>query len=78
MIHGLSVVEVQRDGKRWVTKTDSRFNRRITTMSEAIFTGPAAGSAHLVTKYSPTGTKARGTLNNCGTGKNALGHIPDR
>ena len=68
MIHGLSVVEVQRDGKRWVTKTDSRFNRRITTMSEAVFTGPAAGSAHLVTKYSPTGTKARGTVNNCAGG----------
>jgi len=73
MIHGLSVVEVQRDGKRWVTKTDSRFNRRITTMSEAIFTGPAAGSAHLVTRYSPTGTKARGTLNNCGTGRTPWG-----
>lgn len=73
MIHGLSVVEVQRDGKRWASKTSSPFNRRITTMSEAVFTGPAAGSAHLVTKYSPTGTKARGTLNNCGTGKTPWG-----
>lgn len=73
MIHGISVVEVQREGKRWANKSGSSFNRRITTMSEAVFTGPAAGSAHLVTKYSPTGTKARGTLNNCGTGKTPWG-----
>jgi secreted PhoX family phosphatase len=73
MIHGLSVVEVQREGKGWVAKTSSGFNRRITTMSEAVFTGPAAGSAHLVTKYSPNGTLGRGTVNNCGTGKTPWG-----
>lgn len=73
MIHGLSVVEVQREGQRWVTKADSRFNRRITTMSEAIFTGPAAGSPHLVTRYSPTGVKGRGTVNNCGAGRTPWG-----
>ena len=35
--------------------------------------GPARGNALLVTKYSPTGTKTRGTLNNCGTGKTPWG-----
>jgi secreted PhoX family phosphatase len=73
MIHGLSVVEVQRNGKRWATRVDSPYNRRITTLSEAVFTGPAAGSAHLHTKFSPTGTKGRGTVNNCGTGKTPWG-----
>jgi hypothetical protein len=73
MIHGLSVVEVQRNGKRWTTRADSAYNRRITTMSEAVFTGPAAGSAHLATRFSPTGTKGRGTVNNCGTGKTPWG-----
>ncbi len=77
MIHGLSVVEVRQEmglrGRRWATRQDSPLNRRITTMSEAIFTGPAAGSAHLVTKFSPTGTKARGTVNNCGTGRTPWG-----
>lgn len=73
MIHGLSVVEVRRDGSRWATRQDSPLNRRITTMSEAIFTGPAAGSAHLVTKFSPNGTKGRGTVNNCGTGRTPWG-----
>ena len=75
MIHGISVVEVQREGRGWAYKNNSPFNRRITTMSEAIFTGPAAGSAHLVTKYSPTGTKGRGTVNNCGTGKTPWGTL---
>jgi secreted PhoX family phosphatase len=73
MIHGISVVEVRRDGSRWATRQDSPLNRRITTMSEAIFTGPAAGSAHLVTKFSPNGTKGRGTVNNCGTGRTPWG-----
>lgn len=73
MIHGISVVEVHREGRRWTTRQDSPLNRRITTLSEAVFTGPAAGSAHLVTKFSPTGTKGRGTVNNCGTGRTPWG-----
>lgn len=73
MIHGLSVVEVQSDGKRWSYKNSSPFNRRITTMTEAIITGPARGTEHVVTKYSADGTKARGTLNNCGTGRTPWG-----
>ncbi len=73
MIHGLSVVEVQSDGKRWNYKTSSPFNRRVTTMTEAVISGPARGSAHLVTKYSQDGTRTRGTLNNCGTGKTPWG-----
>jgi len=75
MIHGISVVEVRRDGRRWVTRQDSPLNRRITTLTEAVFTGPAAGSAHLVTKFSPGGTKARGTVNNCGTGRTPWGTL---
>ncbi|CDN86958.1 PhoX family protein [Hydrogenophaga intermedia] len=75
MIHGISVVEVRRDGRRWATQPASPYNRRITTLSEAIFTGPAAGSAHLATKYSPNGTKGRGTVNNCGTGKTPWGTL---
>ncbi|MEN9887470.1 MAG: hypothetical protein RL758_2048, partial [Pseudomonadota bacterium] len=73
MIHGLSVVEVQSDGKKWSYKANSSFNRRVTTMTEAIIAGPARGSAHLVTKFSQNGTQARGTLNNCGTGKTPWG-----
>lgn len=73
MIHGLAVFEVQTDGKRWAYKKDSPFNRRVTTMSDAVIHGPARGSEHLVTRYDATGTKARGTLNNCGSGPTPWG-----
>ena len=73
MIHGLSVVEVQTDGKAWATKPGSAFNRRVTTMTPVTIHGPARGSEHMVTKYSPDGTQARGTLNNCGTGRTPWG-----
>jgi secreted PhoX family phosphatase len=66
--HGVSVARVQRgaDGQ-WAIVADA-MNRRITGQTEMAFSGPAAGSAHLVTKYSPDGTRTRGTLNNCAHG----------
>ena len=73
MIHGLSVVEIEARGQQWATKANSPLNRRITTMTEALISGPARGSEHLVTKFDPSATKARGTLNNCGTGKTPWG-----
>ncbi len=73
MIHGLSVIEVGAEGGKWGYKQASSFNRRVTTMSEAAIHGPARGSEHLITKYSTDGTKVRGTLNNCGTGKTPWG-----
>ncbi len=73
MIHGLSVVEVQADGKRWSYKPQSTFNRRVTPMTQALLHGPARGSEHMVTKFSTDGTLCRGTLNNCGTGKTPWG-----
>ncbi|WP_382323732.1 PhoX family phosphatase [Hydrogenophaga sp. UC242_53] len=73
MIHGLSVVEVQTDGKAWATKQASTFNRRVTTLTPVAIHGPARGSEHLVTRFSTDGTQARGTLNNCGTGRTPWG-----
>ena len=73
MIHGLSVIEVAAQGGKWSYKPASAFNRRVTTMTEAVIHGPARGSEHLMTKYSTDGTKVRGTLNNCGTGKTPWG-----
>lgn len=72
-IHGLSVVEIQSDGKQWAYKAASPFNRRVTAMTEAVLHGPARGSAHMVTKFSADGIRCRGTLNNCGTGKTPWG-----
>jgi secreted PhoX family phosphatase len=73
MIHGLSVVEVEARNGSWAYKAGSAFNRRVTTMSDAVIQGPARGSEHLVTRFSTDATRARGTLNNCGTGKTPWG-----
>jgi len=72
-IHGVSVVEVRKNAGKWEYVKDSAFNRRVTALSDVEISGPARGNALLVTRYSPTGTKTRGTLNNCGTGKTPWG-----
>ena len=72
-IHGISVVEVKKTGDKWATVQSSPFNFRLTALSEIEIAGPARGNALMVTKFSPTGTKTRGTLNNCGTGKTPWG-----
>ncbi|MEH6437040.1 PhoX family protein [Massilia sp. DD77] len=68
-LHGLSVVEVRRNGGKWEYLKDSSFNRRVHQQTEVELSGPVRGNALVVTKYSPNGSKIRGTLNNCGTGK---------
>lgn len=73
-IHGVSVVEVKNTSGKWATVPASAFNFRLTALSTNIqINGPARGNALMVTKYSADGTKARGTLNNCGTGKTPWG-----
>ncbi|MDO5769273.1 MAG: PhoX family phosphatase [Psychrobacter sp.] len=73
--HGVAVVEMQRrtDGKGYEMVLGSKFNRRITSATEAEITGPVAGSDLLKTKYDPTGTKTRGINNNCGAGLSPWG-----
>lgn len=72
-IHGVSVVEVKKTADKWAYVKDSAFNFRLTPLSDIEFSGPARGNALLVTKYSVNGTRTRGTLNNCGTGKTPWG-----
>ncbi|MDR5867439.1 PhoX family protein [Halomonas koreensis] len=67
--HGVTVVELRKDdGGRWHPVTDSGFNRRYTSASEMVLSGPVAGSDYVKTKYSPDGTLTRGTNNNCANG----------
>jgi secreted PhoX family phosphatase len=68
-LHGLSVVEVRLSGGKWAYQKDSSFNRRVHQQTEVELSGPVRGNALVVTKYSTNGTKIRGTLNNCGTGR---------
>ncbi|XLZ68053.1 PhoX family phosphatase [Massilia sp. SR12] len=72
-LHGISVVEVRKVGGKWEYVKDSAFNRRVTCLTECDISGPAKGNALLKTKYSTDGSKTRGTLNNCGTGKTPWG-----
>ncbi|MGH8503084.1 MAG: PhoX family protein [Gammaproteobacteria bacterium] len=66
--HGVGVIEMQKAiGGDWEI-VDSGFNRRITCATPMTFSGPAAGSELLQTKYSPDGTRGRGTQNNCAHG----------
>lgn len=67
--HGVSIVELNRASNgTWGYLQESRFNRRITPLTELEISGPAKGAAFMKTAFSTDGTKGRGTLNNCATG----------
>ncbi|MFY8135207.1 MAG: PhoX family protein, partial [Aquimonas sp.] len=67
--HGVSVMEIARqDNGEWNVVRNSRFNRRITANTPCEIGGPVRGSSFVVTKYSPDGTRTRGTINNCAHG----------
>jgi secreted PhoX family phosphatase len=70
-VHGVSVVEVNRAGNTFTYKRAAPLNRRITTITEMTLAGPAARSPSMVTRFSPDGSRTRGTVNNC-----AHGHTP--
>ena len=67
-VHGVSVIEVQKSSSGWSYKQDSTFNRRVHTLTDMNLSGPAGGTVYMRTKYSPEGTRTRGTVNNCANG----------
>jgi secreted PhoX family phosphatase len=67
-LHGVSVVEVRKVNGSFQVNKASTFNRRITTLTEMDISGPLRGNDLLKTKFSPTGVKTRGTVNNCASG----------
>ena len=66
--HGVGIVEVAKTRRGEWKPVRSRLNRRITANTPMEITGPARGSRLMKTKYSPKGTRTRGTLNNCAHG----------
>ena len=62
------MIEVAKSGGKWAYVQNSALNFRLTALSPIEISGPARGNAQMITKFSPTGTTTRGTLNNCGTG----------
>ena len=73
--HGVTVVEVERRRGAWRYDRGSGLNRRITGETEIDITGPAAGHAWMKASSDPTGTRVRGTLNNCSGGKTPWGTV---
>jgi len=68
-LHGVSVIEVDKNADGTFTvNTGSSFNRRITTLTDMDISGPLKSKDVMKTKYSPTGVKTRGTVNNCASG----------
>ena len=74
--HGLSIVEVRRDGPAWLVVRPSGYARRLTANGSVFaLTGPAAGSPRLVTSGDPSGRRVIGTLNNCAGGVTPWGTV---
>ena len=71
--HGVSIVEIARQGGAWGVVVDSPYNRRITPDTPMEITGPARGHALLKTAADPAGTRALGTWNDCGNGRTPWG-----
>lgn len=66
-LHGVTVVEIAKNGSAYQINRSSTLNRRITGTTDMEITGPARGSM-MVTAYSTAGTNTRGTVNNCANG----------
>ncbi len=71
--HGVSVVEIAKQGDAWSVVAGSRYNRRISMLTEIAISGPAAGHDRLKTGADATGRKVLGTLNNCSGGMTPWG-----
>ncbi|CAN7355757.1 PhoX family phosphatase [Variovorax sp. LjRoot84] len=71
--HGVSVIEIQREGSAWKQVMPSKFARRITALTPMTITGPAAGHPMLRTAADPSGTRVLGTYNNCANGQTPWG-----
>lgn len=68
-VHGVSVIELNKAANGgWSYKQDSNLNRRVHTLTDMELSGPAAGTPYMITKFSPNGTRTRGTVNNCASG----------
>lgn len=66
--HGVSIIHIRKASNGQWDVVPSRYNRRITGLTPMQISGPVSGTDFLKTKYSPDGTRTRGTLNNCAHG----------
>ncbi len=66
--HGVTVVEIFRNGAGYLANRGSIYNRRITGATVMDLAGPAALHDLMKTSYSTDGSQTRGTINNCANG----------
>ena len=66
--HGVSVIEIRREGESWRVVRPSAYARRITAATPMVVAGPAAGAKGMRTAADPLGRLVLGTLNNCAMG----------
>ncbi|WP_062204319.1 PhoX family phosphatase [Aureimonas sp. AU12] len=66
--HGGTIVEIRKTDGKWQVVRDGAMNRRITSNTEMMLTGPAAGDVRLQTVADTSGRKVFGTINNCAGG----------
>ena len=66
--HGVSVIEIRRQGDSWQVVRPSHYARRITADTPMVIAGPAAGAKGMRTAADPLGRLVLGTLNNCAMG----------
>jgi secreted PhoX family phosphatase len=71
--HGVTIVEIKREGDDWAVVRDSKYNRRITANTPMKIDGEAAGKKRMRTKDDETGERVLGTLNNCAGGMTPWG-----
>lgn len=66
--HGVNIVTVDKNNKKWHVNRHSPLNRRITGNTLCKISGPAAGHNLMKTAADPDGIRVLGTLNNCANG----------
>ena len=71
--HGVSIFEIENSNNQWNLVKDSKYNRRITPFTKMEITGPAKGHSLMKTKEDKDGIYAKGTWNNCGSGRTPWG-----
>ena len=71
--HGISIFEIENSNNQWNLVKDSKYNRRITPFTKMEITGPAKGHSLMKTKEDKDGIYAKGTWNNCGSGRTPWG-----
>lgn len=73
---GVTVVEITKDAQgHFGYLASSPYNRRVTALTPIELSGPLRGHHKLRTRYSPEGTRTRGTVNNCGTCRTPWGTL---